>query len=70
MKTLKVYEDAHLGCKVAAAKSGRTTTTVASMLIRFGLKKIESGELQLDQISGESNPKPQTEQPEARKEAV
>lgn len=39
MKTLKVYDYVHTAVKVAAAQEGRTTTYIASEIIRnhFGL---------------------------------
>jgi hypothetical protein len=43
MKTLKVYDDVHTAVKVAAAQEGRTTTNIASLILRkyFGLSDCE-----------------------------
>ena len=50
MKTLKVYDDVHTSVKVAAAQLGRTTTNVASSMLRRMFSQIASGEITLHEI--------------------
>lgn len=50
MKSLKVYDDVHTATKVAAAKLGRTTTNVASSMLRRMFSQIETGEISLADI--------------------
>ena len=47
MKTLKVYDDAHQSIKIEAAKSGRTTTETASLLIREAVELVKKGKISL-----------------------
>ena len=50
MKTLKVYDDVHTSVKVAAAQLGRTTTNVASSMMRRMFSQIASGEITIHDI--------------------
>jgi hypothetical protein len=50
MKVLKVYNDAHQEVKVEAAKSGRTTVEVASLLLRHAIWMVRSGQLDLGKM--------------------
>lgn len=47
MKTLKVYDEVHRGIKVLAAESGRTTTNVASEILRAGMRLVKRGKISL-----------------------
>ncbi|MBK1883690.1 hypothetical protein JIN85_14830 [Luteolibacter pohnpeiensis] len=51
MKSLKVYDDVHRDIKVEAARSGRTTTNLASELMRAGLKAVKAGKLKLGKVA-------------------
>lgn len=43
MKLQKLYDDVHRGVKVEAAKRGKPSVRVASLLLRKGLQDLEAG---------------------------
>jgi plasmid stability protein len=51
MKVLKVHDDIHRDVKVAAAEKGRTTTNVASALLRWALDQLTLGKVKLDRLA-------------------
>lgn len=64
MKTLKVYDDVHTSVKVAAAQLGRTTTNIASSMLRRMFSQIAAGEITLHDIQpAESEPGEEEEEP-------
>lgn len=66
MKTLKVYDDVHTSVKIAAATLGRTTTNIASAILRESFARIESGELKITALpAGEPEADEETETVEA-----
>lgn len=64
MKTLKVYDDVHTSVKVAAAQLGRTTTNVASSMLRRVFSQIASGEIILHDIEHVDSEPGETEEEE------
>lgn len=50
MKTLKVYDSVHTAVKVEAAKSGRTTEAVASLLLEYALKLVSAGKIKTEKL--------------------
>lgn len=56
MKALKVPENIHQAVKIEAAKTGRTTFTVAELLLRHSLELLESGKIDLAKLEKKQNP--------------
>jgi plasmid stability protein len=53
MKTLKVYNDIHREVKVEAARSGRSSTNLASELLRWALQQAKKGKVALEKLPSE-----------------
>lgn len=54
MKTLKVYDDVHTSVKVEAARSGRTTTNLASLLLKKAFELVASGKIKIPAADSET----------------